>query len=116
MACPREGRRRIRCWDAHVYWDGRLIGLLRNIVIDQPYYHSDWFPSGDAESVQAYRALQTELAPDGLAVLPVTVRSADGTGSAAAAAVVRPGPEPAPDVRFGHEGLAAGVGRPKGRP
>jgi hypothetical protein len=24
--------------DAEVYWDGRLIGRLSNIVIEQPYY------------------------------------------------------------------------------
>ena len=95
--------------DADVYWDGRLIGHLRNIVIDQPYYRGDWAPAGDAGFERAFRALQAEIAPDGLGLLPVTFRSPDGTVSAPAAAMVRPTPEPAPYFRFGHEGLAAGI-------
>ena len=101
---------------AEVYWDGRLIGHLRHIVIDQPYYHGDWSPSGDAGFERAYRAMQAEIDPDGLGVLPVTFRSPDGTVSAPAAAMVRPTPEIAPYFRFGHEGLTAGiVHRPRRR-
>ena len=61
-------------------------------------------------------ALQAEINPDGLGVLPVTFRSPDGTVSAPAAAMVRPTLELAPYFRFGHEGLAAGiVHRPRRR-
>ena len=95
--------------DAEVYWDGRLIGHLRNIVIDQPCYLGDWVPTGDAGFERAFRALQAEIAPDGLGVLPVTFRSPDGTLSAPAAAMVRPIPETAPYFRFGQDRLAAGI-------
>jgi hypothetical protein len=95
--------------DAEVYWDGRLIGRFRNIVIEQPYYLGDWVSAGDAGFERAFRALQAEIAPDGLGVLPVTFRSPDGTLSAPAAAMVRPIPETAPYFRFGHAGLAAGM-------
>jgi hypothetical protein len=95
--------------DAEVYWDGRLVGHLRDVMIDQPYYHGNWSPSGDTGFERAYRALQAEIAPDGLGVLPVTFRSPDGTVSAPAAAMVRPAPESEPYFRFGHEGLSAGI-------
>jgi hypothetical protein len=78
-------------------------------VVDQPYYHGDWSPAGDEGFEEAYHALQVNIAPDGLGVLPVAFRSPDGTVSTPAAAVVRPAPERAPYFRFGHEGLAAGI-------
>ena len=34
--------------DAEVYWDGRRVGTLRAVVVDQPYYHGRWYPAGDA--------------------------------------------------------------------
>src|SRR5262245_17026379 len=95
--------------DAEVYWDGRLVGHFRNIIIDQPYFHGNWFPSGDTDFERGYRELQAAIGPDGLGVLPVTFRSPDGRMSAPAAAVVRPPPELEPYFRFGHEGLSAGV-------
>jgi hypothetical protein len=101
--------------DADVYWEGRLVGRLRNLVIDQPYYLGEWFPSGDVEFEQAYRTLQAEIAPDGLGVLPVTFQSADGTQSATAAAMVRPAPELTPYFRLGHVGLVAGIVHPPTR-
>jgi hypothetical protein len=115
--------------DVEVYWCGRLVGHLHDIRIDQPYYHGNWFPSGDTGFERAYRTLQAEIAPDGLGVLPVTFRLpagvykivsdgtllsaivSDGTLSEPAAAVVRPAPESDPYFRFGHEGLSAGVVR-----
>jgi hypothetical protein len=95
--------------DAEVYWNDRLIGHLRDVTIDQPFYHGTWSPSGDAGFERAYRALQAEIAPDGLGVLAVTFRSLDGMVCAPAAAMVRPAPESKPYFRFGHEGLTAGV-------
>jgi hypothetical protein len=65
--------------DAEVYWAGRLIGRLSNIVIEQPYYLGNWVPAEDLGFEQAFRALQTEIAPDGIGVLPVTFRSSEGT-------------------------------------
>ncbi len=94
--------------DAEVYWNGRLVGYLRNLVIDQPHYHGDWSSCGDAGFERAYRVLQAEIAPDGLGVLPVTFRSPDGTLSAPAAALVRH-PELEPYFRFGAADLEARV-------
>jgi hypothetical protein len=89
--------------DAEVYWEGRLVGHLREIVIDQPYYHGVWTPTGDPVFEQAYRAIQEQVAPDGLGMIPVTFRSPDGLVSAPAAAMVRPtGTEPY--FRFGGGG------------
>jgi hypothetical protein len=76
--------------DAEVYWEGRLIGHLRNIVIDQPYYHGEWTPTGDPDFKRAYEVLQARVAPNGLGMIPVTFRSPGGTVSAPAAAMVRP--------------------------
>lgn len=76
--------------DAEVYWEGRLIGRLSNVVIDQPYYQGTWTPTGDPEFERAYQALQTRVAPDGLGMIPVTFRSPDGTLTAPAALMVRP--------------------------
>jgi hypothetical protein len=91
--------------DAEVYWEGRLVGYLRGIVIDQPLYRGAWIPTGDSEFEQAYRALQARVAPNGLGMLPVTLRSPNGSLSAPAAAMVRPAVAE-PYFRFGGSGSA----------
>jgi hypothetical protein len=95
--------------DAEVYWDGRLVGHLRGVRVDQPYYRGEWRPAGDPEFARAFAALQARVGAGGLGVLPVTLRSPDGRVSAAAGAVVRPAPERDPYFRFGSGGEAAGV-------
>ena len=40
--------------NAEVFWGGRLVGYLRNIVIDQPYYHGEWISTGDPDFEQVY--------------------------------------------------------------
>jgi hypothetical protein len=89
--------------DAEVYWDGRLIGHLRGVAVDQPYYHGAWVPAGDPGFEQAYRALQARVAPNGLGMLPVTFRSPDGAVTAPAALMVQSGAAD-PHFRFGGAG------------
>jgi hypothetical protein len=103
--------------DAEVYWEGRLVGYLRHVAVDQPYYRGTWESVWDAAFERAFHELQSRLSPGGLGVLPVTLRSPDGASSAPAAAMVRPAPEVAPFFRFGSEGILAGVVRdPSGEP
>ena len=86
--------------DAEVYWEGRLIGRLCNIVIDQPHYQGVWTPTGEPEFERAYQALQAQVFPNGLGMIPVIFRSPEGTMVAPAAAMVRP-TTPEPYFRFG---------------
>jgi hypothetical protein len=78
--------------DAEVDWDGRFVGHLRNVVIDQPYYRGEWTPAGVPE-------FDAALAARGW--LPVTFRSADGAVSAPTRALVRPTPGVGVYFRFG---------------
>lgn len=95
--------------DAEVYWNGNLIGHLRDIVIDQPYYLGNWTSTGNTEFTNAYREMQTKITPNGLGILPVTFSSSDGTVTTPAAAIIRPAPETAPYFRFGQDGLTSGI-------
>ena len=101
--------------DAEVYWEGRLVGHLRGVRVDQPYYHGQWQPAGDPEFERAFAALQTGLGAGGWGALPVTFRSPDGRVSAPAAAVVRPAPERDPYFRFASGGEALGTAARPGR-
>lgn len=67
--------------NAEVFWEGRPVGLLRNVVVDQPYYRGEWEPADTPEFAAA------------LAVrywLPVTFRTPDGSHTAPAAALADP--------------------------
>jgi hypothetical protein len=97
--------------DAEVYWNGRLVGHLRGVRVDQPYYLGEWEPAGDAEFEREFAALQARLGAGVLGVLPVTFRSPDGRVTAPAAAMVRPAPERGPYFRFATGGEDAGVVR-----
>jgi len=94
--------------DAEVHWEGRLVGYLRDVTLDQPYYHGDWSSAGDPAFEQAYAEMQQTISPSGLGVLAVTFRSPDGDMSAPAAAMVRPAPAE-PYFRFGNEDLQSHV-------
>jgi hypothetical protein len=87
--------------DAEVYWHFRLVGYLRGVKVDQPYYHGEWIPVGDTEFEQEFRDVQNGLGREGVAAIPVTLRSTDGRVSAQARAMVRPPPERVPYFRFG---------------
>jgi hypothetical protein len=103
--------------DAEVYWNDRLVGHLRGVRVDQPYYRCQWQSAGDLEFEREFAALQARIGEGGLAVLPVTFRSVDGQVSAPASAMVRPAPEREPYFRFASGGEAAGVviqGRDRG--
>lgn len=100
---------------AHVYWNGRLAGVLLLTAIDQPRYHGIWSTAHDPDFDQAYRAMQTNIAPDGLGMLPVTFRSLDGKMSTPARAMVRPAPETAPYFRWGFPDEVACVVNPSSR-
>jgi hypothetical protein len=80
-----------------------------NVRYNQPEYFGEWQSIEQADFRRAFEVLQAQIAPDGLAVLPVTLRSPDGAISAPAACMVRPAPEPDPYFRHAPEGLAAGV-------
>jgi hypothetical protein len=95
--------------DAEVYWEGRLVGYLRGVVVDQPYYHGEWESTWDPAFERAFHTLQSRLSPGGLGVLPVTFRAPEGSSSAPAVAMVRPAPATAPSFRFGAEGVLPGV-------
>ena len=95
--------------DAEVYWEGRLVGYLRGVVVDQPYYHGEWESAWDPAFERAFHELQSRLPPNGLGVLPVTFRTPDGASSVPAAAMVRPAPAIAPFFRLGSAGVLPGV-------
>jgi hypothetical protein len=95
--------------DAEVYWNGRLVGRLSDITVDQPYYHGTWSSADDPAFEREFRALQARLGAQGLGMLPVTFRSPDGRLTAPARAMVRPAPESVPYFRFGFPGEAAAV-------
>jgi hypothetical protein len=99
-----------------VYWDGRLVGHLRDIVLDQPYYHGAWTSTGDSDFERAFAALQARMAPDGLGMIPVTLWSSDGSVSAPVAAMVRPDMAD-PYFRFGDSDLLVfAVHEPRRKP
>ena len=93
--------------DADVYWKDRLVGRLSDVKVDQPYYRGTWSSAHDPAFEEEFRTLEARLGPNGLGMLPVTFRSADGRISAPAQAMVRPAPESAPYFRFGFPGEAA---------
>jgi hypothetical protein len=93
--------------DAEVYWNGRLVGRLAGVRVDQPYYQGRWAGTGDPEFESEYRALQSRIGPSGVGMLPVTFRSPDGLLSAPASLMIRPAPEPEPYFRFGSPGDVA---------
>ena len=95
--------------DAEVYWNGRLVGFLRSVRVDQPYYHGQWQSAGEATFAREFAALQARIGVGGLGVLPVTLRSPDGRLSAPASMMVQPAPASAPYFRFGTGGEAPGV-------
>jgi len=95
--------------DAEVYWNDRLVGYLRGVRVDQPYYLGEWQPANDSAFEREFAALQAGIGVGGLGVLPVTFRSLDGKVSAPASAMVRPAPERNPYFRFGTGGEATGV-------
>jgi hypothetical protein len=78
--------------DAEVYWEGRRVGLLRDVVVDQPYYRGEWLPSDVPEFTAALAAQRW---------LPVTFRSPDGSVTAPARALVSPTPGVGVYFRFG---------------
>jgi hypothetical protein len=87
--------------DADVFWNGRLIGHLRNVVIDQPYYLGDWTSIQDPEFEQAFRSIQASIGEKGRGMIPVLFEASDSDLSAPARLMVRPAPESAPYFRFG---------------
>jgi hypothetical protein len=95
--------------DGEVYWEGRLVGHLRDIVIDQPYYRGEWCPASDPAFERAFHEMQARITPNGLGVLAVLLRSPDGARSAPAAAMIRPAPEAAPYFRFSVATVSSGV-------
>jgi hypothetical protein len=95
--------------DAEVYWNGRLVGYLRDVRVDQPYYHGAWQSAGDPDFEREFGALQARIGAGGLGHLPVTLRSPDGQVAAPANAMVRPAPDRDPYFRFGSGGEIAGV-------
>jgi hypothetical protein len=101
--------------DAEVYWQDRLVGHLRDLTVDQPYYLGTWQPAWDTEFERAFREMQTRITPDGLGTLPVTLRSPDGKLSAPASAMVRPAPVLEPYFRFASEDVQAQIIREPSR-
>jgi hypothetical protein len=101
---------------AEVYWQDCLAGHLCDLKIDQPYYRGTWKPAWDPGFEHAFREMQVRIAPDGLGILPVTLRSTDGKLSTPAAAMVRPLPEREPYFRFASEDVQAGIVREPSRP
>jgi hypothetical protein len=78
--------------DAEVYWQGRRVGLLRDVRVDQPYYRGEWAPSDDPEFT-AVLADQKWL--------PVVFRSPDGSTTAPARVLVSRTPGVGVYFRFG---------------
>ena len=78
--------------DAEVYWSGRQVGVLRNVVVDQPYYLGEWVPADVPEFTAELAARRW---------LPVTFRSPDGARTAPARALVSPAPGVGVYFRFG---------------
>jgi hypothetical protein len=95
--------------DAEVYWNGHLVGYLRDVRVDQPYYHGEWQSAGDPRFEREFGAIQARIGASGLGNLPVTLRSPEGQVVAPANAMVRPAPERHPYFRFGTGGEATGV-------
>jgi hypothetical protein len=50
--------------DADVFWEDRLVGHLRDIMIDQPYYRAAWSSAGDQEFEK--QEMQQSISPSGL--------------------------------------------------
>jgi hypothetical protein len=78
--------------DAHVFWKGRRVGILRDARVDQPYYLGEWAPSDDPEFLAELAAQKW---------LPVEFRSPDGAINAPARALVSRTPGVGVYFRFG---------------
>jgi hypothetical protein len=78
--------------DAEVYWDGRQVGVLRGVTVDQPYYLGEWCPFDNLE-------FATQLAAQRW--LPVVFRSKDGATTAPARALLSSTPGVGVYFRFG---------------
>jgi hypothetical protein len=78
--------------DAEVFWEGRRVGVLRAVKVDQPYYHGEWVPSDDPEFAAVLAARKW---------LPVEFRSPDGAITAPARALVSAVPDVGVYFRFG---------------
>ena len=79
--------------DADVYWLGRHVGLLREVVADQPYYLGEWVPVDDPQFAAALASGNG---------VPVVLWSRDGADAAPAWALVGPlAPLPGVCFRFG---------------
>lgn len=95
--------------DADVDWEGRLIGRLADVRVDQPYDRGTWAGAGVTELEPAVRGEPERIGPHGLGVLPVVFHSTGGHSSAPAAALIRPAPEAEPNSRIATAGLSAHV-------
>jgi hypothetical protein len=90
--------------DADVYRNGRRVGRLSGVRVDQPYDQGTWTGAGDPGFEAEFRAVQARLGPSALGMIPVTFRTPDGLVSAPARSMIRPAPEPEPYFRFGSPG------------
>jgi hypothetical protein len=78
--------------DAIVFWQGRRVGVLCGVKVDQPYYLGDWTPSDDSQFAAALEAQKW---------LPVEFRSPDGKTTAPARALLSKTPGVGVYFRFG---------------
>jgi hypothetical protein len=78
--------------DAEVYWQGRRVGVLHDVRVDQPYYRGEWTPSDDPEFVIELVARKW---------LPVVFRTPDGAMTALARVLLSRTPDVGVYFRFG---------------
>ena len=78
--------------DAEVYWQDRIVGVLRGVRVDQPYYQGEWIPSDDPEFAAELAARKW---------LPVVFRSPAGAITAPARALMSETPGVGIYFRFG---------------
>jgi hypothetical protein len=103
------GQLRVENEIIYVHWEGRRVGTLSGFMVCQPYYHGVWTPTGDGEFEREFHGMQDRIAPDGMGLLPVTLRSPDENVSGAAAAIILPTPSMEPVFRFGSPDLKVGI-------
>jgi hypothetical protein len=90
--------------DVNVYWKARLVARLRNYEVDYYKIFGEWIPAGDPAFDRHLRALQNRIAPDGSAMLAVTLEIPDATAPQPARVYVNPLDVVPYGYRFGEPG------------